>query len=132
MPQFLTDEWVTRARQLRQELDGQLPPSPVPARINLVVTDVPFGPGELPAHLDTTKGFELDTGHLDDPEVTLTLGYALAKELLVEGNLQAGMQAFMAGQLKVEGDMTKLMGLQTQLVSAPIQPLTSALKEITD
>jgi hypothetical protein len=132
MSQFLTDEWVSRARQLRQELDGHLPPSPVPARINLVVTDVPFGSGELPAHLDTTKGFELDTGHLDDPEVTLTLGYALAKELLVEGNLQAGMQAFMAGQLKVEGDISKLMGLQTQLVSAPIQPLTSALKAITD
>jgi len=27
----------------------------------------------------------------------------------VEGNPQAGMQAFMAGKVKVQGDMTKLM-----------------------
>jgi putative sterol carrier protein len=34
--------------------------------------------------------------------------------MFVEGNQQAAMQAFMSGQIKVEGDMTKLMAMQSQ------------------
>jgi putative sterol carrier protein len=32
--------------------------------------------------------------------------------MFIDGNQQAGMQAFMSGQIKVEGDMTKLMAMQ--------------------
>ena len=34
--------------------------------------------------------------------------------MFIEGNQQAAMQAFMSGQIKVEGDMTKLMAMQGQ------------------
>jgi putative sterol carrier protein len=32
--------------------------------------------------------------------------------MFIEGNQQAAMQAFMSGQIKVEGDMSKLMSMQ--------------------
>ena len=48
-------------------------------------------------------------GLLDDADVTLTTDYGTAKDVFVSGNQQAGMQAFMAGKVKVQGDMTKLM-----------------------
>jgi putative sterol carrier protein len=32
--------------------------------------------------------------------------------MFIDGNQQAAMQAFMSGQIKVEGDMTKLMAMQ--------------------
>ena len=42
----------------------------------------------------------------------MTVDYDTAKAILIEGNPQAGMQAFMAGKVRVEGDMAKLMALQ--------------------
>ena len=83
-------------------------------RMNLVVNEVPFGEGQISAHLDTTEGMiDIETEHLEDPDLTVHVDYATAKAILVEGNSQAGMQAFMAGKVRVEGDMTKLMALQT-------------------
>src|SRR3546814_10983472 len=81
--------------------------------MNQVVTDVPFGDGTINAHMDTSSGeMEMDLGHLDEADLTVTLDYAPAKAILVDGNPQAGMQAFMAGKIKVPGDMTKLMAMQ--------------------
>ena len=56
---------------------------------------------------------ELDTGHLEGEDLTVTVDYATAKAIFVDGNPQAGMQAFMAGKIKVQGDMTKMMAMQT-------------------
>ncbi len=55
----------------------------------------------------------LDTGHLEIQDLKVTVDYVTAKAILIEGNPQAGMQAFMAGKVRVEGDMAKLMALQS-------------------
>jgi len=47
----------------------------------------------------------------------VTLDYTTAKAILVEGNPQVGMQAFMSGKIKVEGDLAKLLMLQTLAVN---------------
>ena len=95
--------------------------SPVPAevKVNLVVTDVPFGSGSLDAHVDTGAGeLEIDTGHLEGTDLTLTLDYDTARAILVEQNPQVAMSAFMGGRIKVQGDMTKLLVLQGQMGAA--------------
>jgi putative sterol carrier protein len=110
---FLSDEWIAEARRIREEYRGKGGGSTQVIKMNQVVTDVPFGPGTINAHMDTSSGeMELETGHIGDADLTVTLDYATAKAVLVEGNPQAGMQAFMAGKIKVEGDMTKLLALQ--------------------
>ncbi|HEY3139758.1 MAG TPA: SCP2 sterol-binding domain-containing protein [Acidimicrobiales bacterium] len=131
MPQFLSDEWVASARKIREEI-GELPAANTPARINLLVTEVPFGDGEVKAYVDTTAGIDLELGHLDTVDATLTLAYDTAKAILVAGDTQAAMAAFMAGQLKVEGDVAKVMGLQTQLQSTDLKPLQDQFLAITD
>lgn len=116
---FLSDEWVAEARQIRQELAGTSHAATPMVRVNLVVTDMPHGAGTLDAHLDTSSGeLDVEAGHLDNPDVTLTLDYATAKGILVEGNPQIAFQAFLAGKIKVEGDLAKLMVLQA-LMSNP-------------
>ena len=60
-------------------------------------------------------------GHLEDPELTVTLPFDVAKGIFIEGNPQAGMQAFMAGKIKVQGDMTKLMAMQSAGAPSPEQ-----------
>lgn len=113
---FLSDEWITEARGIHDEYRGRGAAVPAEVRMNLIVTDVPFGTGSLDAHADTSSGeLEIDTGHLDSADVTLTLDYATARAILVEQDPQAGMQAFMGGRIKVQGDMTKLMVLQGSL-----------------
>jgi putative sterol carrier protein len=117
---FLSDEWVDEARAIRLELRAEATPPPIhPITMNQIVTEVPFGPGVINSHLDTSSGeLELEFGHLDNADVTVTLDYATAKAILVEGNPQIGMQALMAGKIKVDGDWSKLMALQT-IAAAP-------------
>ncbi len=112
---FLSDEWVTQARRLRAEYQGQVAPAAVVVRMNQVITDVPFGEGRVLAHLDTSSGEpELDLGHLDGPDLTVTTDYQTARAIFVDANPQAAMNAFMSGKIKVDGDITKLiMTMQT-------------------
>ena len=110
---FLSDEWLDEARKIRAEYEGKTPPFPHKVRMNLVVTAVPFSEDDILAHMDTSSGeLVLDTGHLDEQDLKVTVDYDTAKAILIEGNPQAGMQAFMAGKVRVEGDMAKLMALQ--------------------
>ena len=109
---FLSDEWLEEAKKIREEYAGKSAPPAHAVRMNQIITDVPFGDGTINAHMDTSGGeMQMDMGHLDAPDLTVTLDYATAKAILVDGNPQAGMQAFMAGKIKVQGDMTKLMAL---------------------
>jgi hypothetical protein len=132
--QFLSDEWIDEARKIRAEYEGQETGTrPVEVKANLVITEVPFKEnGTIEAHLDTTGiGVDVDLGHLDDSQLKITLDYGTAKAILIEANAQAGMQAFMAGKIKVEGDMAKLMALQAAPPDATTEEVTKRLQEIT-
>jgi len=132
--QFLSDEWLQEARRIRAEYEGKSVSFPHAVRMNLVVTAVPFGEVDIDAHMDTSSGeLILDEGHLDTPDLKVTVDYDTAKAILIEGNPQAGMQAFMAGRIKVEGDMAKLLALQAAPVGAESSAadIATRLREIT-
>ena len=132
---FLSDEWMDAARKIREEYRGKTPPVAHTVKMNQVITDVPFGDGTIDAHMDTSSGeMEMDKGHIEGADVKVTVDYATAKAIFVDGNPQAGMQAFMAGKIKVEGDMTKLMamGQGSAATDATAQELQSKIQEITE
>src|SRR5450631_3463333 len=111
---FLSDEWLDEARSIRAEYEGHGGSIEHSARMNLVVVEVPFGEGSIDAHADTSTGeLVLDVGHIEPADLKVTIGYDIARALLVEGNPQAGLQAFMQGKIQVKGDIAKLMALQT-------------------
>ena len=130
---FLSDEWIEAARAIREEYRGQAPPMTAAIRMNQVITDVPFGTGTLEAHLDTSAGeLEMELGHLEKADTTVTLDYATARAIFVEGDQQAAMQAFMSGKIKVQGDMTKLMAMQQQGAPDPAAlEVVGRIKDIT-
>ena len=129
---FLSDEWVAEARRIREEFDGQGGSVPHQIRMNLVITDVPFASGAIDAHMDSSEGqLKLDLGHIEPVDLKVTLDYGTAKSILIEGNPQAGMQAFMAGKVKVEGDMAKLMMMQAAPPDPTAQEVATRLREIT-
>jgi hypothetical protein len=131
---FLSDEWLEEARRIRAEYEGKAMSFPHAVRMNLVVTQVPFGDKDIDAHMDTSSGeLVLDIGHLENPDLKVTVDYDTAKAILIEGNPQAGMQAFMAGKIRVEGDMAKLLALQAAPVGADSSAaeMANQLREIT-
>ena len=130
---FLSDEWVDEARKIRSEYEGRTGTVPYQMRMNLIVTDVPFGDGSIDAHMDTTDGtLHLETGHIEPVDLKVTLDYLTAKAILVDGNPQVGMQAFMAGKVKVEGDMAKLMMMQGVPQDATAAEVAQRLRDITE
>jgi putative sterol carrier protein len=130
---FLSDEWFTDAKKIREEYAGKGTPPAHAVRMNQVVTDVPFGDGTVNVHMDTSGGeLEFDQGHLDNPDLTVTVDYETAKAIIVDGNPQAGMQAFMAGKIKVQGDMTKLMAMQSGTPDPTAQEVAEKIKAITE
>jgi hypothetical protein len=112
--EFLSDDWLAEARSIRAEFEGKGAAIVHSIRMNLVVNEVPFGDGVIDAHVDTSSGsLVLDIGHISPVDLTVTIDYPVAKAILVEGDPNAGLQAFMQGKIKVEGDISKLMALQT-------------------
>ncbi len=133
---FLSEEWINEAKKIREEF-GEEAAAAAPAhsvRMNQIVTEVPFGDGTIEAHMDTTEGdLKMDLGHLENPDLTVTLDYVTAMAIIVEGNPQAGMQAFMAGKVKVQGDMTKLMAMQQSgAIDENAAKVAERIQEITE
>ena len=129
---FLSDEWLEAAKNIREEYAGQTTPPAHAVRMNQIITEVPFGDGTIEAHMDTSGGeMTMDMGHLENPDLTVTLDYVTAKAILVDGNPQAGMQAFMAGKIKVQGDMTKMMALQSGTPDPAAAEIAAKIQEMT-
>jgi hypothetical protein len=129
--EFLSPQWLDAAQQIRESL-GDVGPSPVELVMNLNITEVPFSADGLRANLDTRVGpLALAEGHASDPHLTVTITWITAKALLIDGQPQAAMSAFMAGKIKVEGDMAKLVALQNQKPDPRAEDVLAQLRAIT-
>ena len=130
---FLSDEWLDEARSIRAEYEGRGGSIEHAVRVNLVVIEVPFGEGDVHAHADTSTGeLVIDIGHIDPADLKVTVGYDIARAQLVEGNPQAGLQAFMQGKIKVEGDIAKLMALQTLSPDPTAAEIAARIQAMTE
>jgi len=132
--QFLSESWIEAARDIRHRYSGDVPAIDVIIRINVVTTKVPFGDGTISAYIDTSNGsLEMELGSIEESDLTVTTDYETARKLFVEQDPTASMQAFMGGRIKVDGDITRLMVMQTSLpqtdttvaVAAEIKAITA-------
>jgi len=131
--QFLSESWIEAARDIRHRYSGDVPAIDVVVRINVITTKVPFGEGSISAYIDTSNGsLEMELGSIEESDLTVTTDYETARKLFVEQDPTASMQAFMAGRIKVEGDITRLMVMQTSLPQTETTEAVAAeIKAIT-
>jgi hypothetical protein len=131
--QFLSESWIEAARDIRHRYSGDVPVIDVVVRINVITTKVPFGDGSISAYIDTSNGsLEMELGSIEESDLTVTTDYETARKLFVEQDPTASMQAFMAGRIKVEGDITRLMVMQTSLPQTETTDAVAAeIKAIT-
>jgi putative sterol carrier protein len=139
--QFLSEEWIAAARDIRARYEDEVPEMPASIRINQVITEVPFGDGELRAYMDTSSGhLELELGELDEPDATISTDWATARALFVEQDQAVAMQAFMSGRIIVQGDIMKMLALQTAVppnefterIAAEIRAITAGVSDDED
>jgi len=130
--EFLTPEWIEAAKKIRDEAGTPANPPAHTIRMNQVITDAPFTDEQIKVYMDTSDGeLDLDLGELENPDLTVTVDWATAKAIFVEQNPQAGMQAFMAGKVKVQGDMTKLMAMQQSAPDPAAKEIADKIQEMT-
>ena len=128
---FLSDPWFDEVRRLHEAVGGAAPEG-AEIRMNLMITGAPFD-GDLAMHMAAAGGkADWGKGHLDNADVALTLAYDTARAIFVDGNPQAAIEAFMAGRIIVQGDITKLMAMQAAGPGSAASELTKALQEITE
>ena len=129
---FLSPEWIVAARVIYAGHADDTTPAATSVRMNLVIEGVPFGDGTLEAHLDTSSGIaDIDLGHVVAPELTVHLDYELARAVLVDGDVQAGAEAFLAGKVRMEGDVTKLLAFQQEKPTPRQVAIAAEIRAIT-
>lgn len=128
---FLSDEWY----RLVEELVADHEPASAPAVemvLNLTVTGTPFG-DERRLHLDTRSGAgRWGVGHADEPDTTITTDYVTARQVFVDADVQAGIEAFTTGKVRVQGDLTKLLVLFGPASSGGGSALYMAIQDVTE
>lgn len=108
MPAFLSEDWFSTVEQLgAQAGDLNLPPALQNLAVNFVVSDA----GQN-TELSLTGG-KIQKGLVENAKTTLNMDAETLRKVFLEFDLTAAMQAFMTGKIKVQGDMSQLMALQT-------------------
>lgn len=124
--EFLSDAWFEKVDELiaaAGELD--IPEPMKQAEVN--VTVVSDG-GETQLHMKDGLFYR---GHQPAMATRLTLNSDLARKIFVDGDVTAGVQGFLEGQIKVEGDLASVVKLQTTLPSEAQKRLTREIAAIT-
>ena len=104
---FLSDGWFEAAEKIRAEINPPVPDLIKDLVINLVVKNGPDG--DIEAKMEAGRFLK---GLAASAPTKLTVPYDVAHKMFIEQDPQASMQAFMSGQIQVEGDMSIAMQLQ--------------------
>jgi len=124
--EFLSDEWFTKVDELVAGAgDLEIPDAMKAVEINVTIASPK---GDVPLFM---KDGLFTRGHKPGVATSLTLSAELARRIFVDGDVAAGVQAFLAGQIKVEGDLAKVVAMQTTMPSEPQKRLTRAIAGIT-
>lgn len=126
---FLSNEWFTKVEELVAAAgDLQVPPAMKAVEVNVTVTGSAASSAEV--RLAMKEGL-FTRGHRSDFATTLTLSADLARKIFIDGDTAAGVQAFLEGSIKVDGDLAKLVAMQTVEPSEPQKRLTRQIAAIT-
>lgn len=123
---FLSDPWFDKVDELvAQAGELDIPAAMKDLEVNVTIKTAA---GEVPVFL---KDGLFKRGHQAGVTTKLTLPDTVARKIFVEGDVAAGIQAFLTGEIQVEGDLAKVVAMQTVEPSAKQQELTRRVAAIT-
>ena len=126
MAVFLTDAWFDDVEKLGSEAgELNLPPALANMIINLKVSDT-----DKDIEANFADGL-LHRGLNDSATTTLLLDRSILQSIITNFDTNEIMGAFMSGKIRVEGDMSQLMAVQTARPSTEQKELYSRIKSMT-
>jgi len=124
---FLSDDWFVEADKIFNEISPAVPDAIKDLVINFRIKDAPSGDVEA-----RMAGGRLVKGFGDGAPTTVNIPYDIARKMMIEQDQNAAMQAFMGGQIQVEGDMSAMMSMQgAGAPSAEAEQVTARIREMT-
>ena len=125
--EFLSDAWFTKVDELVAAAgDLQIPAAMKAALVNVTVTS-PGGDTQI-----YMKDGLFFRGHDSGAPTKIWISKELAHRIFIQADTAAGVQAFLAGEMKVEGDLASLVAMQTVEPSEPQKQLTIRIAAITE
>ncbi len=125
---FLSDEWFSQVNQLTQDAgDLDLPPAIAGLNMNFEVS----GLQDQPVSASFSNG-TIHQGSNDDATTTVHLDADTLKAVMLDGDTNRAMEAFMTGKIRVDGDMGQLITMQSGKPSPKQRQLFEKILEITD
>jgi hypothetical protein len=124
---FLSDEWLARVKELADSMgDLKIPPKLSALIWNITVEMADGTQREL-----SMQRMVFRAGASPEGLMTMFMDEVLARKLFIDGDTQAGLFAFMSGDMRIEGDVSMITVLQSEQPSAEMGVLGEKIKELT-
>lgn len=121
MAQFLSSAWFDEVSKLNNAAgELNLPPNLANVTLNAKIT----GETDTALHLQAGK---IAQGLIDTATTTLTIDRATLQQIITDGDINHAIEAFMLGKIRIDGDMTQVMALQS---AKPSQEQKALFKQI--
>lgn len=129
---FLTDEWFDEVAGVLALHGTAAAPDGADVIVNVEVTAVPDS-GTRTFHMGARENQPIwGQGHHETAEMAVVVDFETARSVLIGGDQQAALSAFLSGKVRLQGDMTRLMFL-TQAGGMVGNPeVIAAIQAITD
>jgi hypothetical protein len=124
--EFLSDAWFDKVDELVAAAgDLRIPAAMKAALVNVTVTSPA---GERRIYMKDGLFFR---GHDAAAPTSIKISRDLAHKIFIHADAAAGVQAFLAGEMQVEGDLASLVAMQTVEPSNEQKRLTEQIAAIT-
>lgn len=123
---FLTQSWFDAVARLNQEVgELNLPPNLAELTINVTVKS------ENPTLLHLQAG-KIGQHHIQNADATIYIDQDTLNQIIHDNSVNTALEAFMTGKIFIEGDMSKVMALQSARPSQEQKALYKQIKEMTN
>ena len=123
---FLTQSWFDAVARLNQEVgELNLPPNLAELTINVTVKS------ENPTLLYLQAG-KINQHHIQNADATIYIDQDALNQIIHDNSVDTALEAFMTGKIFIEGDMSKVMALQSARPSQEQKALYKQIKEMTN
>ena len=123
---FLTQSWFDAVARLNQEVgELNLPPNLAELTINVTVKSE----NSTLLHL---KAGKISQHHIQNADATIYIDQDTLNQIIHDNSVDTALEAFMTGKIFIEGDMSKVMALQSARPSQEQKALYKQIKEMTN
>lgn len=126
MAQFLTQAWFDEVATLNANAgDLHLPPTLANLIINVSIT------GDEPISLHLKDG-KIGQHHTANATSTINIDQQTLGDIISQNSADVAIEAFMTGKIRIDGDMSQVLALQSAKPSTEQKALYKQIKQMTE